>query len=404
MILLMKMGMSSIFLYYIAGVLAPSAWVFHRYGFTKMIGTFTITSAVTSYAILVCVNPHVEELLTGRKATSSAKRTSDASKKKRRSAERNDDSPVSASKFYAEYHGHKTQHLKKVHDRLRTSCDRMIFLCGDSSLDNKHWLFPVDPLSTKRQLFSNEVRRRSKRFLADAINGYEDVLSPPFMMKDVCYHLNNAAHERRLNGATALRTCTIMTSVEESTLEDRDDDILAQDIFIRDHITSRDDLVVSVGGNDIALRPTLRTAFNMLLLTKSPDALIQRGLAPGLGYFVDFFHSNIQRLLDRVTRKQKPRRIVVCMIYFPDETPGGWADVTLKKLGYDETPEKLQLCIRKIFDGIKRRGFFVAGSKVDVFPLFRVLDGKNHGDYYHRVEPSDAGGKKMANALLDFLG
>jgi hypothetical protein len=60
--------------------------------------------------------------------------------------------------------------------------------------------------------------------------------------------------------------------------------VCAQDAFIRDHITRDDVLIVSVGGNDIALSPTLRTAVNMLLVTSSPCWLIRAGWAPGLGY------------------------------------------------------------------------------------------------------------------------
>jgi len=106
-----------------------------------------------------------------------------------------------------------------------------------------------------------------------------------------------------------------MTSVEESTVEDRTrHGLLAQDVFIRvsehslmkhthlldfcraflllllqDNITPDDSLIVSVGGNDIALHPTLRTALNMLVLVKSPAWTIRAGIAPGLGYFVRLF-------------------------------------------------------------------------------------------------------------------
>eukprot|EP00964_Phaeocystis_antarctica_P075395 scaffold46517_cov50-Phaeocystis_antarctica.AAC.1 len=36
--------------------------------------------------------------------------------------------------------------------------------------------------------------------------------------------------------------------------------MLAQDQFVRDHIEATDTLVVSVGGNDVALRPSVATA------------------------------------------------------------------------------------------------------------------------------------------------
>merc|ERR1712110_269883 len=107
------------------------------------------------------------------------------------------------------------------------------------------------------------------------------------MVQDVCFHLNAIAAAELGPG----QLCTVMTAVEESTLSDRDrDGLLIQDAFIRDHVTSDDFIILSIGGNDIALNPTVRTAFNMLMLTRSPDVLIRMGIAPGIGYFVKFFH------------------------------------------------------------------------------------------------------------------
>ena len=40
-----------------------------------------------------------------------------------------------------------------------------------------------------------------------------------------------------------------------------------QDQFISDHLTAEDYLVVSVGGNDVVLKPVLLTCLNMVLLT-----------------------------------------------------------------------------------------------------------------------------------------
>ena len=57
--------------------------------------------------------------------------------------------------------------------------------------------------------------------------------------------------------------------------------MLAQDQFVRDHIEATDTLVVSVGGNDVALRPSVATALSMLMLTRSPVSMIRSGWAPG---------------------------------------------------------------------------------------------------------------------------
>ena len=42
----------------------------------------------------------------------------------------------------------------------------------------------------------------------------------------------------------------------------------------------------------------------------------------------------------------------------------------------------------------------IPGTQVVPFPLFKVLDGRTTEDYLQRVEPSPAGGKKMAEALF----
>ena len=67
---------------------------------------------------------------------------------------------VNTRDYYLEYFGHDVRHLRVIHNQLRGSSSRpCIFLAGDSSLDNKVW-------------FENR---------ADALNGYEAVLNPPYM-------------------------------------------------------------------------------------------------------------------------------------------------------------------------------------------------------------------------------
>lgn len=45
----------------------------------------------------------------------------------------------------------------------------------------------------------------------------------------------------------------------------------------------------------------------------------------------------------------------------------------------------------------------IPGTEVVAFPLFRVLDGSDTGDYLQRVEPSPAGSAKMGRALTDVV-
>ena len=47
------------------------------------------------------------------------------------------------------------------------------------------------------------------------------------------------------------------------------------------------------------------------------------GCPPGLGYFVDLFKNRVQNYVARLVQKRKPKAVVVCMIYYPDEKSGG---------------------------------------------------------------------------------
>ncbi len=114
----------------------------------------------------------------------------------------------------------------------------VIYLAGDSSLDNKFWLFDDG--------------------LMHATNDYQYVFDPPVMKPDVSYYMNQL-----LNGG---EYWVINASVEESTLAMRENSLIEQDEFIKQNITSNDILIVSVGGNHIALKPTTQTMFNMAIL------------------------------------------------------------------------------------------------------------------------------------------
>ena len=299
---------------------------------------------------------------------------------------------LDSGEFYEEYHGHGLDHLAAVHQHLRSTmgAEHMVYLVGDSSLDNKHWFF--DSSRLKRGQMENPA------FTAPAVNGYAGILRPPRMVQDVAFWMNHIAQERFGAGAVAALNC----AVEESALSDRSDGLMWQDAFVRDVVTANDVIVVSLGGNDVALKPTVWTALSAYALTCAPDAMITSGWAPGTGHFMDLFHAQLQKFLVALTAKAKPRKVLVCMIYYPDEAHSdSWADRTLGALGYDRNPAKLQLIIRSLFQAIQRKGFDVPGVPVELVPLFEVLDPKDPADYECRVEPSVQGGQKMAAAFMD---
>ena len=291
---------------------------------------------------------------------------------------------VSAHSFYGEYHGHRVEHLETVHRALCGGAEHkrsVVWLCGDSTLDNKYWL---PGFATSR-----------------ALNGFERVLNPAVMQQDVAYWVNSELAERGLTQSVCLNC-----SVEESTLADRANGrLLPQDEFIRDHLQPSDVLVVSVGGNDIALRPSLKTILSIVGLMASPRSLLESGWAPGMSHILHLFGARTRDLITNLCSRCPgggPRCVVVCMLYYLDEaqTPS-WAARTLSALGYDKDPTKLQLLIRKAFEEATQRIQLPGGVRVVPLPLFEALDGKDPSDYVQRVEPSAKGGQKMARALID---
>jgi hypothetical protein len=86
--------------------------------------------------------------------------------------------------FYGEYHGHRVEHLDMVHKHLRqsTGSDSVIWLAGDSSLDNKHW-------------FGDSAK---------AMHGYEKILEPPRSKKDIAYWMNLHLKQKKLSRQVAV--------------------------------------------------------------------------------------------------------------------------------------------------------------------------------------------------------
>lgn len=165
--------------------------------------------------------------------------------------------------------------------------------------------------------------------------------------------------------------------VEATTLNERWYKLRPQDIFLRDNIKQNDILIVSIGGNDVALLPTPCTIASMTGLLCLPKLCVQNGKScctvpindyccgcstsllsctgscpPCLGYFRHLFGVRVQKYIEALTVKTKPRKILVCMIYYPDEdiASPSWAGFALKALGYNKNPEKLQSLIKKAFE------------------------------------------------------
>lgn len=308
---------------------------------------------------------------------------------------------VSSVDYYGEYHGHRVEHLESVHSHLRRSSPQMVFLAGDSSLDNKFW-FPEN---------------------GPAVNGYEGILDPPQSRLDIAHWMNVSMEKRHLRGKMSTLNC----SVEESTIGSRSwFRLLPQDAFIRDNIRSDDVLVISVGGNDVALHPAICTGISVASLVCCTTNSCMRDYSCGyaipcedylacgflsnfcafpfgMGYMVHLMSVRIQSIVTRMISKNKPKLVMVCMIYFLDETPGkSWAEQVLGVLGYNSNPDKIQEMIRQMFR-LATQQIQLPGTEVVAVPLFKVLDGKDTTDYCQRVEPSAKGGQKMGEYLVETM-
>ena len=292
------------------------------------------------------------------------------------------------SSFYGNYHGHTIPHLGAILPILRGGQARpIIWLAGDSSLDNKAWLL-------------NSAASPAK-------NGYELCLDPPVAVPDVAHCINSEliSMPPRAKQIPAIDLVAINCAIEESTIGDRRSDLREQDKFIRDNLQANDILIISCGGNDIALRPTLTTMAQMArLIYGASDESIQHGQPGGLSYFMKMFKDDVAAYATALCSKTKPKLVVPCMIYFPHQHKiGSWADTALTSLQYDTHPSKLQHMIRRVYvDGTSQ--IRLSGVHTVPCPFFEALDpSPSSQDYVARVEPSVEGGKKMAKQLLAII-
>ena len=302
--------------------------------------------------------------------------------------------------FYDEYYGHELHSLHEVLDYIRGQGKKTIFLAGDSSLDNKNW-------------FEDKAK---------ACNGYEKILDKKISKCDVAYHLNRSLADRKDTEYVALNCAVEEASIGQKGCMKLND----HDIFIRDNIREDDILVVSIGGNDIALSPSVCTGLNTFCLTRCiPSFCLKMGCGapipcddycagcctssmsnltafpPSFGYFLHLFGPRVQDYLKRLTSgPHPPRQVLICCIYYVDEMQtGSWADTVLGYVGYNKDPSQLQLLTRLVFKYATSK-ISLPNSELTPVPLFTVLDGKDSSDYCERVEPSSQGGAKMAQLIL----
>jgi lysophospholipase L1-like esterase len=285
---------------------------------------------------------------------------------------------IDTDQFYYTYHGHPVLDLVKIWNELGHNNEaerkRIVWLAGDSSVDNKYWILGerVQP-----------------------VNGYDKLLE--YSVPDVAYHLNNEISKHGLDWLC------INCAVEESRIIDRKAKLLPQDKVIQELLRPDDVLIISLGGNDIALKPTCQTVWSLLraVVWNNNIDSIRKGTAPGLQHLKNLFSKKIEDVLNQITSKVKPKLILVCMIYNPDKNnkQQSWANFPLRILGYDSKPEKVIALIDAAFE-IATSTIQIEGIRVVPVALNKVLDGNDTSLYIQRVEPSSAGGRQMAKLLI----
>jgi hypothetical protein len=197
--------------------------------------------------------------------------------------------------------------------------------------------------------------------------------------------------------------------VEESTIGMRKCGkmLLDQDVFARDHIISTDILIASLGGNDIALRPSVATALSVGCISAfSSTTNVKAGNACFYNHLKKLFCDDLANVLQAITAVNKPEMIIPCTIYYPEESVSeSWANMVLSLIGYNKNPSHIQALIDRVaFDAARSLTPSRFGVKsVRVVKLSEALDGKHAEDYVARVEPSSAGGGKIAAVLLSHV-
>lgn len=292
--------------------------------------------------------------------------------------------PIFTEWYYRNWHGHTWLDLCRVyrHLRLVQGIDQIVYLAGDSSLDNKHWLLQQPRVH--------------------ACKSYADIMSrPQDAVPDVSYWINKILEDKKS------KTACLMTSVEATTLGERlsmESGLRMQDRFIRDHVMAQDTIIVSIGGNDIALAPTARTMFHLAVLMLAPRFLWRYN--PSFRYFVRMFKDGIRAYLEKLTERELPSKIAVCMIYFPCEVPdpNSWSRQLLRLSGYDRNPAHLQAILRQLYveatQQIQLNPRNGRTCEIVPVPLFDILDASNPVHYVQRVEPSKEGGRLMADYFV----
>lgn len=182
----------------------------------------------------------------------------------------------------------------------------------------------------------------------------------------------------------------VNAAVEESCLKDAPS---AHDGFVLSHVKPGDFVVISIGGNDLILKPSNSVLMSMGVGTYLvPDSCIDTALSWLPNPLYDLFVTRTQEYVDMF---YKASRKVVYTPYFPCQSGVGWASRLLDRINMD----KAQTTIRAVHNIYHKKLKDITAAA----PLYEALDCTNELDYKYRVEPSVQGGKKISHFLFFLL-
>ena len=179
-----------------------------------------------------------------------------------------------------------------------------------------------------------------------------------------------------------------------------------------------DIMVLSLGGNDIVLSPSFSTIAALIgALCASSISSLESGTAWGLNTLIKLFRDDMQTYINALyDAGARPSAIIVLFPYLPERagphTQSSWADFSLKLLGYDSAPEKLERVMRAVYQRATCQLQPPPHSQTQthhtrIIPLALfdgVLDSASgSGDFIARVEPSAKGSAKIAQRLAEII-
>lgn len=268
-----------------------------------------------------------------------------------------------SKEYFSQYYGHPIQDLNFLLDQNKSK--RKIYLVGDSTMDNKKWV--LDKISSPS-------------------NGYEFFIENSVL--DVNHFVNHFLEKEKLP------FISLNFAIEEAFIRGKFA-LDEHDKIVKNNINENDILIVSIGGNDIALKPSpiiILELFNFLICSEEDK----------IKNILDTFETNLKDYISNLIQNKKPKAVFICAPYYPCKVmQKSWASTTLNLMKYYDDPYKVHKLINFIYKKIKE--IKIDNVNIIPVPIFEILDWEDENDYVASVEPSENGGRKIAKYFVDLI-